>query len=235
MKLRQIIYEDKEESFWKANFKNFKTMTKTPDGWNFEPDISSQEDKNITELPYKINKVENECDLMGIQLENFNNMPNECHSLLLNYNNISSVATSHLIKTDILSLVDNPLVNLQGLQTTDLFELSLKECSKLQTLDGLQNIKVKNLILTDCPSFEDDLFKYKDNIETVEIDPTDSPNMPLVFMILYGKPQINVNIIKSTALKKIIQKYYEKGPTEAFDLIRELRDNGFKKAARTTK
>jgi hypothetical protein len=173
---------------------------------------------------------------MGLQLENLNNMPNECKKLLLSYNNISSVATNHQIKTNILSLKGNdPLVNLQGLQVTNLFQLSLEECKNLKTLDGLQNIKVANLILTDCPNFEDDLFKYKDNIENVEIDPTDSPNMPLVFMIVYGKPQINTDIIKNAELKKIIKKYYEKGPTEAFDLIRELRDKGFKKAAQITK
>lgn len=236
MKLRQIINEDKEEKFWDDKFEPYAgktriTMTKTSDGWNFEPQLVAKENKTFPELPYKINKVLGKCDLDGVHLENLNNTPNECNRLSLAFNKISSVATSHLIKTTSLNLTGNPIVNLQGLQVSDLSQLSLSECEFLETLDGLQNIKVKNLILEDCPNFKDDLYKYKDNIESVDIDPSNTPNMPLVLMIIHGKPRIDPKEMKNSELQTIIQKYWEKGPREIFDLIRDLRDKGFNKAA----
>ena len=233
MKLRQIITENKEEDFIKKYFMNADKLnvTNTSDGINVIGDLYIKEGVSLNEVPFKINKVDGTLDLMNCDLKSLKNVPNRCTKLIVSHNSLLSLACDSPVDTVTFDASDNPMENLAGLKIGPLDSLRLRRCVNLKTIKGIEDVKIGRLNLEQCSNFQDDLSKYE-NINSLRMDIADSQNMPMVFLIAFGRPRLAEVKSKSEDLNKILQKYYNKGAGVVLDLMRELRDLGLVQAAK---
>jgi hypothetical protein len=233
MKLKQIIKENEDTSLIKKYFdeSGFSKIEVTPDGVNVEGDlIFRSETLQVEELPVKLNIVTGNVDLMGSGIKTLKNIPNSCNSLNVSYNGLTSLATDTPLVVNSLAADGTNITDLSGIKLNGLQYLTLEYCEQLRTLKGLEGVAVKELTLKGCPLFEDDLSRY--NIDIVDIELADCKNMPLVFLVAFGKPHIKEVGRDTSPLIKIAKKYLDKGPSVVLDLVRELRDQGFKNSAK---
>lgn len=237
MRLRQLIRESNAASILSTYFQKdkYESIEETPDGVNVDGNLIVKEDiKNLKHVPIKLNHVTGLFDVMNCGLTSLKNAPNSCASLSIGENpTLTSLATDTPIDiSGELYADDLGITDLSGLNLKNCKSISLNRCKNLKSLAGLGNFNLKELNIKDCGSFEDDLTQY--NIEKVNVTLDKSPNMPMVFLITSGTPKIISLGSDSNPLIKIAKKYIDKGPTSVLDLIRELRDQGFKNAARVS-
>lgn len=231
MKLRQIITEDQILNSLKQYFDNVNISDRSSEGISIDGDLTIKEGVKLKELPIKLNVVTGTLDLMNCGLTSLKNFPNKSNILNIGMNkDLKSLSTETPMDVNFIFADEIGVTDLSGVKLSRCQGISLEKCANLKSLNGLGNTHLSELNVAKCAAFEDDLTKY--NIDVADVSLSISKNMPMVFLIALGKPQIRNLGSDNDPLIKIAKKYHNKGPDVVIDLIRELRDAGFKSAAR---
>lgn len=238
MKLKQIIVENTDPiSILKQNFNIVGSARVGPQGVDIDGDLESKEGKRISEIPVPLGNITGTLDLSFCGLTSLKNFPNRVGRIHLDGNKaIKSAATDHPVECSHLSFKNTGISDLSGYQFSNVKALILTQCDNLVSLDGTTE-KIGDVTISDCPKFSANVTKYT-NINTIKLTVDNNTKVPLVMPILRisdhsSKPY--VTLLKKDGAEeiwKIISNYRLTGPEQILNLIRALRDKGFKEAAR---
>ena len=237
MKQKRIIKESTELSLLKQYFEISGTVTETANGISVDGDVEFKESKRVKEIPVAFDKISGTFDMTNAGLENLNNFPNVINGDVFLSNNdlLMSLATAHPV--DCRGTIDakaTGITDLTGFQVSNIKNLLLTSCLKLQSLDGAL-VNIASIVIKKCPAFRADASKYK-NVGSITLELDNQTGVPITRILAFGstRPVIKLTEIKSTPpeLWKIISKYQGKGPENILDIMRDLRDAGFDEMAK---
>ena len=243
MKLRQIIYENQViqeiERYFTSDGKKAPLRSIIINSYG-EIDIDGnaclREGKQLKRLPWKINRVEGTFDMQESDLESLENFPSKTHNIQIDgCEHLYSLASDHDINSKSVFANQIPIKNLKGARLQVENFLYVRGCKNLESLEGNQGY-IKDVDITHCPNFIQDPMTLGCSVVMADDSCT---KLPLIRGLLlsqnFGTPQnpkLIFHCINSPQLKRICDKYYMKGPSQIVNLMRELRDAGFKDHAR---
>ena len=231
MKLRQIINENSKISTY---FDCSGIVEKREGGivclGNM---IVNTPGKQITELPWKIDSCR-DFIMKFSRLRNLKNFPRKAFMIDVAVNDaLKSLASEDPIT--VKTIFDGSSLKIENLDGVKISAdiLNLRNCRSLKHATGYEGAGINNLYLTYCENFEQDP-KSITWAKKIFIYPTKCKKMPLIKSILFADsnlPKIEFEG-SSNDMIDIIQTYKNKGLREIVNLMRELRDAGYKGNAR---
>jgi hypothetical protein len=238
MKLKQIIKENSDlKSKLQQYFKVDGDVSETANGISVDGNVDFEEGVNLTELPFAFDKISGTLDLSAGKLRNLNNFPREVGDVFLDSNpDLTSLATQYPVVslTGNFSAKNTGITDLAGFQVNNIRKFNLSINKQLKSLDGT-SVNIGTVLLTKCNALQADLTKYT-NIKEIQADIVSGTTFPLTRILAFGSIAPSIKLQKGDTadpgLWKIIQKYQGKGPENVLDIMRDLRDAGYKNNAR---
>ena len=230
MKMNDVISDVND--FFNENFdtssaeiKHYKHINKI----DVYGSLTIKENVELKELPFQLNYVQGDFKLTNCGLTSLKNFPIIVGRIVDVSNNPDLVSVGMNSETRYIQFIAKNcgMKDLSGCKLIGpTYIVDLSDCKNLESLNGIdQNaLEIFNLYLNGCDNFKQDISTYR--INTAHVDLEKNPK-PFLFSLLKGNPDLYLYDLENGKFKYIVYKYFEKGITEIFDLIRELRDNQF--------
>lgn len=235
MKLKQFIKEASDNiadvNLIKKYFDIEGTITPSDRGLVIEGSMDIKDRVYLDELPVKIHSVSGNFNIAACKLKSLKNFPATANKIDVSGNaELTSLTTDEPITCQTFSANEVGITSLDNVKI-NARTMFLRECENLQSVLGNSG-QIKRIDISGCPQLQQDPTLIP-GIELVRINPYTAKNVPLVRIIL--DTSVDVKFEEDTVdknLEKIITKYRHQGPSKVLDLIRELRDAGYKGNAR---
>ena len=234
MKLNQFIREATDNiadiNLLKKYFDIGGNITSGSNGLEIDGDIDVKDRIKLEELPVKIHQVTGDIRLQVCGLISLKNFPSSANKVDVSGNSeLLSLETDQPIICRSFDATGTGITSLDNVKITA-NTLHLRDCNALQKVLG-SSVQIKNIDVSECINLKDDPSAIP-GIEVVRINPYVAKDVPLVSMILLDRVKIIFEADEFTPaskeLEKIIKDYRNKGPKEVLNLIRALRDAGYK-------
>lgn len=235
MKLKQFINEASDNiadiNLIKKYFEVTGEITPTDQGLTVDGSLHIKERVYLDEVPVKIYSVTQNFDVAASNLKSLKNFPSTVFTINISGNpEITSLVTDEPITCQVFNASETGITTLDNVKI-NVQTLFLRECEHLQKILGSSG-QIKKIDVSGCPQLQEDPAAIP-GIQVIRINPYIAKNVPLVRMILSDAISVKVeeNLVDKN-LEKIINEYRSKGPGEILNLIRALRDAGYKGNAR---
>jgi hypothetical protein len=191
--------------------------------------LTIKENVELKELPFQFGHVQKDFKLTNCGLTSLKNFPKSAGNIVDVSDNPDLVSLGMNNETRYVHFIAKNcgMKDLNGCKLIGpTYIVDLSDCKNLESLNGIdQNaLEIINLYLYNCDKFKQDISTYRINTANVDLEKN---SKPFLFSVLKGSPNLHLYDLENGKFKDIVYKYFEKGITEIFDLIRELRDNQF--------
>lgn len=191
--------------------------------------LTIKENVELKELPFQFGSVQRDFKLTNCGLTSLKNFPKYVGNIVDVSDNPDLVSLGMNNETRYIHFIAKNcgMKDLNGCKLIGpTYMVDLSDCKNLESLNGIdQNgLQIFNLYLTNCDKFKQDISTYKISVANVDLEKNPKP---FLFSLLKGRPSLQLYNLIDGKFKDIVNKYNDKGITEIFDLIRELRDNQF--------
>ena len=191
--------------------------------------LTIKENVELKEFPFQINHVQTDFKLTNCGLTSLKNFPKSVGNIVDVSDNPDLISLEMDNETRYIEFIARNcgMKDFDGCKLVGpTYMIDVSDCKNLESLNGINqsDLQIINLNLKNCDKFKQDISTYR--IDSARVDLEKNPK-PFLFSLLKGSPNLYLYKLENGKFKNIVLKYFEKGVTEIFDLIRELRDNQF--------